>query len=73
MTIISQEFHNQRALFIAKYHDIDAVAFNAKDVPAKYSLRTQLREYFARLKAVLDLYILKTDPKFLGEEVKINI
>lgn len=73
VTIISQEFHNQRALFIAKYYGMDAVAFNAKDVPAKYSLRTQLREYFARLKAVLDLYVLKTDPKFLGEEVKIRI
>ena len=73
ITVISQEFHNQRALFIAKHYDIDAIAFNAKDVPSKYSMRTQLREYFARLKAVLDLYILGTDPKFLGEKVKIKL
>lgn len=73
VTVISQEFHNQRALFIARFYDIDAVGFNAKDVPAKYSLRTQLREYLARFKAVLDLYILRTNPKFLGEEVKIKV
>jgi SanA protein len=73
ITVISQEFHNQRALFIADHYDIDAIAFNAEDVPAKYSVRTQLREYFARFKAVLDLYLLGTDPKFLGEEVKIKL
>jgi SanA protein len=71
--VISQEFHNQRALFIAAYYGIDAVAINAKDVPAKYSLRTKVREYFARFKAVLDLYVLKTSPKFLGEKVEIKI
>jgi SanA protein len=73
VTVISQEFHNQRAVFIAKYYGIDAVGFNAKDVPSKYSVRTMLREYFARLKAVLDLYVLKTDPKFQGEQVEIAI
>lgn len=73
VTVISQQFHNERAVFIARYYDMDAIAFNAKDVPSRYSLKTRIREYFARLKAVLDLYILKTDPKFLGERVKIRL
>ena len=73
VTVISQKFHNQRALFIARYYGLEAVGFNAKDVPAKYSIRTSLREHFARFKAVLDLYILKTAPRFLGPEEKISL
>ncbi|HXC03665.1 MAG TPA: ElyC/SanA/YdcF family protein [Bacteroidia bacterium] len=72
ITIISQKFHNQRALFIASSYGMDAVAFNAQDVPAQYALKTSVREYFARFKAVLDLYVLHTAPKFLGEHEHIN-
>lgn len=73
ITIISQEFHNQRALFIARYYDLDAVAFNAKDVPNQYALKTRIREYFAKFKAVLDLYVFHTGPKFLGEAIPIKL
>ncbi|HLG02654.1 MAG TPA: SanA protein, partial [Bacteroidia bacterium] len=31
-----------------------------------YSLKTTVREYFARVKAVLDIYLLNTQPKFPG-------
>jgi SanA protein len=67
ITIISQGFHNERALFIAAYYNINAIAFNAKDVPARYAFKTSVREYLAKFKAVLDLYILHTQPKFLGK------
>lgn len=62
-TIVSQEFHNQRALFICDQLGIDAVAYNAKDAyrgPASLT-----REYLAKSKAVLD-FIIGTSPKFLG-------
>lgn len=72
ITIISQEFHNQRALFIANKSGIHAIAFNAQEVGKNYSLKTRIREYFARVKCVLDIYILHTDPKFLGEKIKIG-
>lgn len=72
ITIISQEFHNQRALFIANKNDIDAIAFNAQEVNKNYSFKTRLREYFARVKCVLDIYVLYTSPKFLGEKIKIG-
>ncbi|MDF2438065.1 MAG: hypothetical protein K0Q95_2441 [Bacteroidota bacterium] len=71
--IISQEFHNERALFIANHYKMNALAFSAQDVPASYSLRTTAREYLAKCKAVLDLYILKKEPHFLGETIKIRI
>jgi SanA protein len=72
ITIISQEFHNQRALFIANKSGVHAIAFNAQEVDKNYSLKTRIREYFARVKCVLDIYILHTDPKFLGEKIRIG-
>lgn len=72
ITVISQEFHNQRALFIANKNGIHAIGFNAKEVDKNYSLKTRIREYFARVKCVLDIYILHTSPKFLGEKIKIG-
>ena len=50
MTVISQPFHNQRALFIANHKNIDAVAYNAQAVQGTYAWRTRIREKLARLK-----------------------
>ncbi|MCC6691094.1 MAG: YdcF family protein [Bacteroidia bacterium] len=72
-TIISQEFHNQRALFISNHYDIEAVAYNAKAVPDQLSFTTKVREYFAKFKAVLDIYILHVEPKFLGDPVNVKV
>ena len=72
VTIISQEFHNQRAVFIANKNNIMAIAFNAQEVNKHYSFKTRIREYFARVKCVLDIYILDTSPKFLGDKIKIG-
>ena len=68
-TIVSQKFHNQRAVFIANSYGLDVVAFNAKDV--SYRSTVKLREFFAKSKAVLDLYVLFKQPKFLGKKEKI--
>jgi len=73
IVVVSQAFHNQRALFISDFYGIKAIAFNARDVPFFDDIKTPIREYFARFKAVLDLYLLKTQPKFLGEKVEINL
>ncbi len=72
-TIISQEFHNERALFICKNYDIVAIGFNAEDVPVIASLSTLVREWFAKTKAVIDVYLLHDEPKFLGDPVEIKI
>ncbi len=72
ITIVSQEFHNQRALFIANKNGINAIGFNAKGVHQNYSFKTRVREYFARIKCVLDVYVLHTSPKFLGDKITIQ-
>ncbi|MEL6842867.1 MAG: ElyC/SanA/YdcF family protein [Bacteroidota bacterium] len=71
--IISQAFHNERALFIAQVKGINALAFNAESVPQSYAPKTYLREYLARCKAVLDLYILGTEPHFPGPKEPLEI
>lgn len=56
--IISQEFHNKRAIYQAKHYGVDAVGFNAADSPYRSSrFKNHLREYFARVKAVLEVGI----------------
>ena len=71
ITIISQEFHNERAIFLAKRHGIKAVGFNAKDVTTRYGLKVKIREYFSRTKVFIDL-LLGVQPKFLGETIEIK-
>lgn len=65
--IVSQEFHNRRALFIARHYGIDAVGYNARDVTLDVGFRTRVREAFARVKTLLDLWILGTRPADLAE------
>lgn len=72
LTVISQKFHNHRALFIANQNGITAVGFNAKDLPFSLGMKTRLRECLARCKAILDV-LLNTQPKFLGEPIRIEI
>lgn len=69
--IITQPFHSYRALFISRYYDMDAVAMVAGDPETERTFKVRLREYLARTKAVLDLYVFKTDPRFLGEKEEI--
>lgn len=71
ITIISQPFHNERALFIADHSGVTAVGFNAKEVSRRYGFKTQLREKAARVKMMLDLASGK-QPKFYGKPIKIG-
>ncbi|MEJ0030363.1 MAG: ElyC/SanA/YdcF family protein [Bacteroidota bacterium] len=57
ITIITQSFHCNRALFISKYYDMNAVAVMTDDF--EFGPRIYMREYFARARAVLDLYVFK--------------
>lgn len=68
--VISQKFHNQRAVFLAKHYGIDAFGYNAQDVNKYAGFKTNIREKFARAKVFLDLLFGKK-PKFDGEKVVI--
>jgi len=70
-TIISQPFHNERAVYIANHLGLQTVGFNAKDVTRKYGFKTLLREKFARVKVILD-HLTNKKPKYLGPTIQIG-
>lgn len=58
--IVSQPFHNERAVYLARAYGIEAYAYNAQDVHVYYGgLKTQLREYLARVKMLIDIALHK--------------
>ena len=70
--VISQKWHNERALYIAQQAGLEAVAFNADDVQIKHAyLKNHTRELLAKVKVVLDVTFHKK-PKFLGEPVQVG-
>lgn len=70
LVIISQKFHNERAIFLAKKNGIEAYGYNAKDVNKYAGFKTNMREYLAKAKAYGDL-IFGVEPKFGGEKILI--
>lgn len=71
ITIITQPFHSYRALFISRYYKINAVALVANEPADDPAVAVYVREYFARAKAILDLYVLKTGPRHMGDKIVI--
>lgn len=69
--VISQPFHNKRAIYIARAKGIEATGYNARKVSAYYGFKTQVREKLARAKMMLDLATGK-QPKFLGKKIEIR-
>jgi SanA protein len=59
LTIVSQQFHNERAIVIAENLGIKAVGYDAKPVYTTYGIKVLIREWFARVKLILELIIQK--------------
>ncbi len=71
VTVISQRFHNERALYLAQKKDLYAIGFNARDIGGMEGMKVHLREYPARVKVFLDL-LFNTQPRFYGNRIEIN-
>ena len=73
-TVISQKFHNERAIYLAEHLNLDienVQAFNAKSPTSKLSLLTYLREYLARVKMFIDIFF-KDEIEVLDEKIDLN-
>jgi SanA protein len=68
---ISQRFQNERAIYLAKAHGIEAYGFAARDVETHAGLKTKLREVGARVKMWLDVNFLNTRPQRLGDKIAL--
>ena len=72
LIVVSQDFHNQRAVFIGRTKGMELYGLNAKSVYVTYSRMTLVREALARVKTLLDVSILQRKPRFLGEPVQVG-
>lgn len=57
--IVTQRFHCYRALYISRHYGMNPVAIVAEEEPepVKWFSGVQVREYFARVKVVFELYL----------------
>lgn len=66
--VVSQKFHNDRAIRIADHFGVDAIGYNADPTPDTWlRVRNFLREVGARVKLYIDL-LTRNDPKFIETE-----
>ncbi|MBE1274387.1 SanA/YdcF family protein [Enterovibrio baiacu] len=72
-TIVTQAFHCERALFIADHYNIDAICLAVPSPKGLAGLKIRSRETLARVKALLDIYVLDVQPKFLGPKETISV
>lgn len=71
--VVSQKFHNERAVYIGRKKGIAAFGYNATDPASAISkVKIGFREFFSRIKCVLDIYLLNTQPKHLGSRIDIE-
>jgi len=73
LTVVTDDFHLPRALFLAGAHGLEAFGYQPQPVPLKWSKKTRLREVGSRVKACLDVFILRTEPRFYGPTVEIKV
>jgi len=70
--VVSQRFHAERAVFLARHHGIDARGLAAADPEPSWLMRVRAREVLARVAALLDL-VTGRGPKFLGEPETVRL
>ncbi len=69
--LISQRFQNERGIYLAQAHGIDAYGYNARDVEIQAGFKTRIREIGARVKMWLDVNFLNTRPVHLGKKIEL--
>lgn len=70
--IVSQSYHAERGVFIARHFGIDAYGFAAADPGGFGGLKVRVREIFARTMALWDL-LTGRDPRFLGKPEQVRL
>ena len=65
-TIVTDDFHLPRALYIAAKRNVDAVGFQTDPLPRGVSPWTYVREVGARTLTWVDMHLTNRRPRFLG-------
>lgn len=72
-TIVTDDFHLPRALYIASERGLDAIGYQSEPVDRHYSTWTYTREIGARSLTWLDMHLTNRQPRFLGRKEPIRI
>jgi SanA protein len=72
VTFISQRFHNERALFLAKTKGMSAIAFDARTVGGIWQQKMDSREYLSRTVGFLETHLWNKQPRYLGPKIEIG-
>ena len=70
--VISDGFHVPRAVFLGRKQGLKIAALASREVGYNYSAGSRVRECLARVKAVLDIYVLGTEPTGLDEVIPLT-
>ena len=70
--IVTDDFHAERAILLARHFGIDAYAYTSTPLPFHRSKKTRRREIGARFAALLDLYVLDTEANLVGPHVDLS-
>lgn len=71
VVFVTQKFHNERAAYLANREGIDFIGLNARSVTGNAAQKTNIREYLARVKMLLDTLVSKS-PKYLGKKEELG-
>jgi SanA protein len=69
--VVSQAFHNHRAIWLARQNGIEAYGFDARDVPFDAAPQVWLRQYLSAVRAVYDVLVGST-PEHEGPRIEIG-
>lgn len=72
-TIVTDDFHLARAVFLAHSFDLDVVGFPSEHVAFWWSKKVRTRELASRTVACLEVCLHHTKPHFYGQPVKIEV
>ncbi|EDY17742.1 protein of unknown function DUF218 [Chthoniobacter flavus Ellin428] len=72
-TIVTDDFHISRSVFLARSYGLDVVGFPSERVAYWWSKKVRTRELASRTVAFLEVYLLHTKPRYFGPPVKIAV
>jgi SanA protein len=73
LTIVTEDFHAARSVFLARHFDIKPVLFTAEKLPLAWEYPVTVREIAARVWALLDVYVRHRGARHLGDPIQIRI
>jgi len=72
LIITTQQFHISRSVYIARKLGIEAYGYPCTMFLYHYNREYGERESFAKIKAFIDIHILRRAPRFLGEPISLD-